>query len=68
MIKKINCLKKKSEWLKLNITTVPTSIGEELKTNIFLRCSEPSIKDALNLKDSPDQEIFTKLRGLKDNF
>ena len=61
-------LKKKSEWLKLNITTVPTSIGEELKTNIFLRCSEPSIKDALNLKDSPDQEIFTKLRGLKDNF
>ena len=61
-------LKKKSERLKLNITTVPTSIGEELKTNIFLRCSEPSIKDALNLKDSPDQEIFTKLRGLKDNF
>jgi hydroxyacylglutathione hydrolase len=61
-------LKKKSEWVNLNITTVPSSIGEELKTNIFLRCNEPSIKDALNLKNSSDQEIFVKLRDLKDNF
>ena len=61
-------LKKKSEWVNLNITTIPSSIGEELKTNIFLRCNEPSIKDALNLKNSSDQEIFVKLRDLKDNF
>ena len=26
------------------------------------------IKQALNLKDASDQEIFTKLRDLKDNF
>ena len=47
---------------------MPSSIGEELKTNIFLRCEEQSIKDALNLKNSSDQEIFVKLRDLKDNF
>ena len=61
-------LKKKNEWINSNITTIPSSIGEELKTNIFLRCNEPSIKNALNLKNSSDQEIFVKLRDLKDNF
>ena len=61
-------LKKKAEWINSNNITMPSSIGEELKTNIFLRCEEQSIKDALNLKNSSDQEIFVKLRDLKDNF
>ena len=54
--------------LKDNLPTIPTSIGDEIKTNIFLRCEDKAIKQALSLKDSSDQEIFTKLRDLKDAF
>ena len=61
-------LQKKGDWVNLNTTTIPSSIGEELKTNIFLRCNEPSIKNALNLNNSSDLEIFVKLRNLKDAF
>ena len=65
-------LKKKSNWIKSKIEssspTVPVSIDEEKKTNIFLRCNEPSIKNALNLDNASEQEIFSKLRDLKDSF
>ena len=54
--------------LKKNLPTVPTTINEELKTNIFLRCNDSHIKRSLNLKDASDQEVFTKLRDLKDTF
>ena len=40
----------------------------KIKMNIFLRCDDDGIKQGLNLKDSTDQEIFTKLRDLKDSF
>ncbi len=65
-------LKEKSNWIdlkiKLNSPTIPITIGEEIKTNIFLRCNEPSIKNALNLNNASEQEIFSKLRDLKDGF
>ena len=65
-------LRKKSNWInskiESNSPTIPISIGEEKKTNIFLRCNEPSIKNALNLNNASEQEIFFKLRDLKDNF
>ena len=65
-------LKKKSNWInskiESNSPTVPTSIKEEEETNIFLRCKEPSIKNALNLNNASEQEIFSKLRDLKDSF
>ena len=65
-------LKKKNNWInskiESNSPTVPTSIKEEEETNIFLRCKEPSIKNALNLNNASEQEIFSKLRDLKDNF
>ena len=54
--------------IKKNQPTIPTSLEEELKTNIFLRCDNIKVKQALNQKDSSDQEIFTKLRDLKDAF
>ena len=54
--------------LKSNLPTIPTTIGEELKTNIFLRCNDSLVKQSLNLKDASDQEVFTKLRDLKDTF
>ena len=63
---------KKSNWInskiESNSPTVPISIGEEQTTNIFLRCNEPSIKSALDLNNASEQEIFSKLRDLKDSF
>ena len=65
-------LKKKSieinSKIKNDLPTMPTTIGEELKTNIFLRSDDDDIKLALNLKDSSDEEVFSKLRDLKDVF
>ena len=63
--KKLNEVEKK---LKNRLPTIPTTIGEELKTNIFLRCNDPSIKQALDLKDSSEDKVFSKLRDLKDSF
>ena len=54
--------------MKSNIPTIPTTIGEELKTNIFFRYDNNDVKQGLNLKDSSDQEVFSKLRDLKDTF
>ena len=54
--------------LKNNLPTIPSTINEELKTNIFLRCNDSLVKQSLNLKDASDQEVFTKLRDLKDAF
>ena len=65
-------LRKKSNWInskiESNSPTIPISIGEEKKTNIFLRCNELSIKSALDLNNASEQEIFSKLRDLKDSF
>ena len=48
--------------------TIPSTIRDEIQTNIFLRHDDLDVKDALNLKKASDLEIFTKLRDLKDNF
>ncbi|MDA9624977.1 hydroxyacylglutathione hydrolase [Candidatus Pelagibacter bacterium] len=65
-------LKKKRDWVNDKIMskspTVPTTIKDELKTNIFLRCNERTVKNSLNLKNPSELEIFVKLRDLKDNF
>ena len=54
--------------LEKNLSTMPSTIGEELRTNVFLRCNDKVLRKALNLKDSEDYEVFTKLRDLKDAF
>ena len=65
-------LKKKKNDIKLSLKnkkpTIPSTIADEIKTNIFLRFNDPDVKKALNLENSSDIEIFTKLRDLKDNF
>jgi hydroxyacylglutathione hydrolase len=67
-----NFLEKKKDAIKLNLKnkkpTIPSTIDEEIKANIFLRFNDPDVKKALNLDNSSDIEIFTKLRDLKDNF
>ncbi len=54
--------------LNSNQPTVPSTLGEEIKTNIFLRCNDPELKRSLGLKGSSEVEIFSKLRDLKDAF
>ncbi|MDC0511223.1 hydroxyacylglutathione hydrolase [Pelagibacteraceae bacterium] len=65
-------LKKKREIIELNLNnkkpTIPSTIGDEIKTNIFFRFNDPDVKKAINLENSSDIEIFTKLRYLKDDF
>ena len=65
-------LKDKEKVLEAKIKdgkpTIPSKIKDEIQTNIFLRYDDPDVKDALNLKNASDLEIFTKLRDLKDNF
>ena len=48
--------------------TLPVTIGDELNTNIFLRCDVSSVKESLGMKNSSELEIFKKLRDLKDSF
>ena len=54
--------------LKSNQPTIPTTLGQEIRTNIFLRCNDPEIKNTLGLNDSSEVEVFSKLRDLKDTF
>ena len=62
--KKVDILKK----LNSNQPTIPSTLDQEIKTNIFLRCNDPEIKLALGLADSSEVEVFSKLRELKDSF
>jgi hydroxyacylglutathione hydrolase len=65
-------LKKKKDAVELNLQnknpTIPSTIGDEIKANIFFRFNDPDVKKAINLENSSDIEIFTKLRELKDSF
>ena len=67
-----NYLKNKKKFIETKVRdkkpTIPSTVKDEILTNIFLRYDDPAIKDALNLKNATDLEIFTKLRDLKDNF
>ncbi len=57
-----------AEKIKNGKPTLPSTLGDEIKTNIFLRYDDLEVKKGLNLKEASDLEIFIKLRELKDNF
>ena len=48
--------------------TVPSTIGEEKKTNIFLRAGSKEVKSALQMDHSDAFEVFAELRRRKDHF
>ena len=62
----------KIEWIhdkkKKELPTIPTTLEDELNTNIFLRCDNLAIKNNLKMNGSADELIFDKLRCLKDQF
>ena len=54
--------------LKNNKPTVPSTLDDELKSNIFLRCDNKKIQSNLNINSDSTLLTFSKLRDLKDNF
>lgn len=48
--------------------TCPTTIGEELQTNPFLRTDSAEIRRNLKMEAASDAAVFAELRGRKDNF
>lgn len=48
--------------------TCPTTIGDELNTNPFLRCGSIEIRRNLNMEGASEAEVFAELRRRKDNF
>ena len=51
-----------------NLPTIPSSLEEELKSNIFLRCNQNDLKIKLNMRNQEDSKVFKKVRDLKDSF
>ena len=62
---RINDVKNKAQK---KLPTLPISLGEEIETNIFLRCDNKKIKNNLKMDNNSKLEVFTKLRNLKDKF
>ena len=51
-----------------NLPTIPTTLEDELSSNIFLRCDQNDLKIKLNMKNQEDYKVFKKVRDLKDAF
>ena len=47
--------------------TLPTTLGEELATNPFLRAADPAIRAGLGMQDASDDAVFAEIRKRKDN-
>jgi len=56
------------EWQKQSKPTVPSNIGQERATNVFLRSDDPQIKAAINMNNATDSEVFAELRRRKNIF
>jgi hydroxyacylglutathione hydrolase len=67
-----NELVEKKKWIMSKLDqkqpTIPTTVKEELRTNIFLRCNNSEVKKSLGMEDSTELEVFKRLRNLKDVF
>lgn len=61
-----------TELRKQNQPTVPTTVGDELKSNPFVRCDQPDvIRAAENFSGKvmgKPEEVFAVIRAMKDQF
>lgn len=48
--------------------TLPTTIGNEMETNPFMRPSDKAIRAMLGMENASDSEVFGEIRSRKDNF
>jgi hydroxyacylglutathione hydrolase len=49
-----------------NEPTIPTLLGEEKKTNVFLRADDPAVAAHLHMKGAAPAEVFGELRERKN--
>ena len=56
------------EWQRQGKLTVPSSIGQERATNVFLRSDDSEIKAALNMSNAKASQVFAELRRRKNIF
>jgi hydroxyacylglutathione hydrolase len=56
------------EWQRQGKPTVPSNIGHERATNVFLRADDPEIKSVLGMETATPAEVFTQLRLRKNAF
>ena len=47
---------------------VPSTIGREKRTNVFLRAGRPEVKNLINMPDASDAEVFAELRRRKNRY
>lgn len=57
-----------AEQREKGLMTCPTTIGEELDTNPFLRPQSAEIRKHLGLENASDAQVFAELRRRKDSF
>jgi len=50
------------------LPSLPTTIGQELATNPFLRASSGAIQHRLGMEGQPLEEVFGEVRSRKDRF
>ena len=48
--------------------TLPSSLGSERQHNLFLRCAEPQLAEAMSAATAAPHEVFGRLRAAKDRF
>ena len=63
-----NRLKEIRQIQKYGKPTVPSMMGQEKATNIFLRSNTPEVKASLKMPQASDIEVFAELRRRKDIF
>ncbi|MEK9672198.1 MAG: hydroxyacylglutathione hydrolase [Rhodospirillaceae bacterium] len=51
-----------------NIPTVPSTIGDELATNPFMRSDSPGLQKAIGMAGAGYVDVFAETRQRKDNF
>ena len=62
------CLQEIKKRQELGKPTVPSNIGQERATNVFLRADDPEIKSALDMPNAAAVEVFAELRRRKNVF
>ena len=48
--------------------TIPTTIGEEKRANVFLRADVPTVAQAVGLAGRPAADVFAEVRARKNRF
>jgi hydroxyacylglutathione hydrolase len=57
-----------AELLAAGKMTLPTTVGQELATNPFLRADRPRLQVAIGMKNAAPEDVFGELRRRKDAF